>query len=74
MAGKVHHTTDDQILAEVIHWIMDGEALTTARERLLYGDEDSEGESIESECIQCQRTFEQPKSARRQRAFCEACR
>jgi len=33
VAGKVHHRKEDQILAEFLHWVMDGEALTSEEER-----------------------------------------
>jgi len=38
MAGKVHHRKTDQILAEFLHWVMDGEGLTTEEERELHED------------------------------------
>jgi hypothetical protein len=77
MAGTVNHRTEDRLLAEALHWIMDGEPLTTAEERrkldyLIAIDDDEEIET--TECMQCQRPFVQAKAARRHRVFCQGCR
>jgi hypothetical protein len=77
MAGKVNHRTEDRIFAEFLHWVMDGEALTTQRERETFDKIIEYADDVELEttlCMQCEQPFVQPKDARRRRVFCEGCR